>query len=890
VGEPRSRLRFKADSKEETMNGIRTGKAEAKEARMKEIIERVKSQVSLVDVIASYGIDLAKQGGNYVCKCPFHTEKKPSCTVYPETNRFYCYGCSTHGDAIEFIRLYERLGFREALAKLASQLGIGIPAPNEDEGDRTRRRLSSILDQSVLFFRRALELRLKKGDPLIEVFLRDRGINPQSLERFRIGFAPSSGELVTYLLDSRRFRPSDLLDAGVLKRDRYGRLFPFFWNRVIFPFLKDGRVVYLTGRAVNQTEPRYLNLPAGEFFKKTIYNSDALRSAAKDIFITEGIIDCILAEQLGFSTIALAGMGANDDLARMLNDKNVYIAFDNEESGAGQKGAEKLVSDLYIHEKESRIITLPRRPGVAKVDLADYLASEGKESFLSLIKQATNLIELRINRAGQEDVATRIEFIRSSILPLICHPRIAEMDRAQYLTKMKDKLALRTEVFQALKKEASEMRKTWRPDHPVEISAERKHELTAQEREEAVRYLEDPSLIQNLVMDIRRIGIVGEDSNALALYLFSLTRKSEKPISAVVFGDSSAGKSYLVNRICDLIPKEDLLILSSASARSFEHASEEMLKHKFIVVQEIEGLEAVEPTIRIMQSEGRLSRLVPVKNELTDKYESMNKDVDCPACIITTTTRDRVHPENSTRIFELYVNQTAEQTAQIHDLLRQKVTLEWAAIEKEQASVKVTHTNVQRLIRNLKAVIPFARHISFPQDSLRSRRDFERFLSLIQAVAIFRQFQKDVKKTAGDEEYIVADLEDYKVAFELGMKLFTATFSPISERTKDVLRVCLQIENETFTRDDVKRKAKELEIPVSENRATLARQLSSLCEEVEALELVQGSQGKTCVYRKKISSMEELSGAQISLIPTADQIASKISQEGEEKEAVHELA
>ncbi|MCG7853486.1 MAG: CHC2 zinc finger domain-containing protein, partial [Methanosarcinaceae archaeon] len=655
----------------------------------------------------------------------------PSCRIHTATNTFHCFGCSAHGDAIEFVQKLDNLRFMPALAKLAWMLGIDIPAPLSDQGDFTKHRPNRILDLAVDFYSLLLKNGLKRQDPALVAFFRDRGIDKESVDRFRIGFAPFNNKLAAFLLRTKGFHLDEVLSTGLIKQNGAGDFYPFFANRVIFPFLNNERAVYLTGRSINQTEPRYLNLPAGEFFKKTIYNSNALRSAAKEIYITEGIIDCILAEQMGFSAIALAGMVAKDDLAKLLNDKNVYIAFDNEESGAGQKGAEKLASDLLIHEKDARIITLPRRPGIAKVDLADYLSSESKDNFLSLIKQSTNLIELRINRAAKENDATRIELIRSSILPLICHPRIAEMDRAQYLTTMKDKLALRTEVFQALKKEASEMRKTWRSDHPVEISAERSHELTAQEREEAVRYLKDPNLVQNLVTDIRRIGIVGEDSNALALYLFSLTRKSEKPISAVVFGDSSAGKSYLVNCICSLIPKEDLLILSSASARSFEHAPEEMLKHKFIVVQEIEGLGEVEHTIRIMQSEGKLSRLVPVKNEVTDKYESMHKDVECPACIITTTTRDRVHPENSTRIFELYVNQTAEQTAQIHDLQRQKVTLEWAAIEKEQASVKVTHANVQRLIKNLKAVIPFAKHISFPQESLRSRRDFERFLSLI---------------------------------------------------------------------------------------------------------------------------------------------------------------
>jgi hypothetical protein len=427
------------------------------------------------------------------------------------------------------------------------------------------------------------------------------------------------------------------------------------------------------------------------------------------------------------------------------------------------------------------------------------------------------------------------------------------------------------------------MRKTWRSDRPAEISTEISHELTAQEREEALRYLKDPNLVQNLVTDIRKIGIVGEDSNALALYLFSLTRKSDKPISAVVFGDSSAGKSYLVNSICSLIPEEDLLVLSSASARSFEHASEGQLKHKFIVVQEIEGMEQVESTIRVMQSEGKLARFFAVKNEETGRIKTIQNNVECPACIITTTTRDRVHPENMTRIFELYVNQTPEQTAQILDLDREKVMYGWTAKEKQIASTIALHKNVQRVIADIKVIIPFAEHIGFPKESIRSRRDFPRFLDLIKAVSLIRQFQKEQKKTADGVECIEADLEDYRVAFNLVMKLFAATFSPISERTKNVLKVCVQIENEPFTRDDVKRKAKELGIPISENRNTLARQLSSLCEDVEALELVEGSQGKTCLYRKKISTLEELNGAEISLIPTPDQIASKISREGEEK-------
>ena len=872
------------------MSEMRIGKAEAKEVRMKEIIERVKSQVSLEEICRKYGTDLIKRGSDYVCLCPFVPESNPSLRIYTATNTFHCFSCSAHGDVIKYVRLREKLEFMPALKKLACMLGIDVPAPLIDEGDSTKRRPNRILELAVDFYYRLMKYRLERQDPAIGGFLRNRGIVMESVDRFRIGFAPFNNKLAAFLLKTRGFHPDEVLSTGLIRQNDAGDFYPFFSNRIIFPFYKNGRAAYLTGRSIDEKEPRYLNLPAGEFFKKTIYNSDALRSPAKDIYITEGMIDCILAEQMGLSAIALAGMSTQDDLAKLLIAKNVYIVFDSEESGAGQKGAEKLASDLLIHDKESRIITLPRRPDVAKVDLADYLSSSGKDNFLSLVKQAATLIEIRIDGAAQENEASRNEYIRNAILPLICHPRIEEMDRAKYLDRIKSKLELGTDMFLALKREVSEIRKSQRFDHPAEVSTEKSYELTAQEKEEALRYLKAPNLIQNLVTDIRTVGIVGEDTNALVLYLLSLTRKTVRPISAVVFGDSSAGKSYLVTSISSLIPEEDLLVLSSASARSFEHAAESQLKNKFIVVQEMEGMEQVESTIRVMQSEGRLARFVTVKNEETNRMESIYRNVECPACIITTTTRDRVHPENMTRIFELYVNQTPEQTAQIHDLDREKVMYGWTAKEKQIASTIALHKNIQRVIADIKVIIPFAKHIDFPKESIRSRRDFPRFLDLIKAVSLIRQYQKNQMKTIDGVEYIEADLDDYGIAYELGTKLFEATFSPISERARDVLRVCLEIQKEKFTRDDIRQRASELGIHVSANNKTLAGQLRSLCEDIPALELLEGSQGKTYVYGKKISSLEELNGAQISLIPTADQIASKISREGEKKEAAHELA
>ena len=158
------------------MNEMRIGKTEAKEVRMKEIIERVKSQLSLVGICKDYGIDLIKRESDYVCLCPFHAESKPSCMIYPETNTFYCSGCSAYGDVIKFVQMRENLEFMPALAKLASMLGIDILAPFIDEGDSTKRRPNRILDLAVDFYYRLLKDLMGRQDPVLGAFFRDRRI------------------------------------------------------------------------------------------------------------------------------------------------------------------------------------------------------------------------------------------------------------------------------------------------------------------------------------------------------------------------------------------------------------------------------------------------------------------------------------------------------------------------------------------------------------------------------------------------------------------------------------------------------------------------------------------------------------------------------------------
>jgi DNA primase catalytic core len=853
-----------------------------KEDHMKELIERIKSEVSLVSICSEYGSTPIRAGENYRCICPFHPDGDPSFVIYTKTNKYQCFGrgCGLHGDVIDYVARMDGLSTKDAIKKLAARIGIDLPAQGHTEGREASSGALRILDDATDFFHFLLKDRIKERELQIEGFLAKRGIAPSSLEKFRVGYATSSPALITHLTKNTHYSEVDLMMAGLAMRTEAGILYSFFRNRIIFPFLRDGKAFYMTGRSLDKTLPKYLNLPTSDQFKKDIFNPDALRSSSKEILLTEGIIDCVLAEQYGYPAISLAGMEGGDGLSKRLRDKKAYIVFDNEHNGAGQAGAVKLASTLSRDGVEARIVTLPRKEGVSKVDLADFLKAEGTDAFSEAVRSSQSLIDIKINEATKQANLGRIDFIREKIVPLLCPPSIGEMDLARYLDTMKTKLSLNTDMYLSLKKEVARARKSFPADKPIDLLSSGGYEMTLEEEAQVLAYLKDPGLMGNLAKDIRTIGVVGEDINAMALYLFSLTRKTEKPISAVVFGDSSSGKSHLVNSICSLLPEEDQMVLSSASAKSFEYGSEKQLKHKVIVVQESEGMADVEPTIRLMQSEGKLARYVTVKNEETGLSEATYRSVECPACIITTTTRDRVHPENSTRIFELYVNPSPEQTALIHELAREKVTVEWLAKKKEIANTQALHKAIQRFIPSVNVVIPFSEHIDFPKDSVRSRRDFPRFLDLIKSVALFRQFQKAPKKHDDGTDYIEADIEDYRVAFELGKKLFASTFSPISDRAKDVLRVCLAIEAEGFTRADVKKKAREMKIHVPENGRSLADQLRSL-EEADAIKCIEGGKGKTYTYAKRIEKLEDLDQANISVIPTPEQITRRLSPETE---------
>ena len=394
--------------------------------------------------------------------------------------------------------------------------------------------------------------------------------------------------------------------------------------------------------------------------------------------------------------------------------------------------------------------------------------------------------------------AERAVLIRNSLKLLVDQP---SSDVEVCLKLVKDEFKLNARDIEAFRKDfnnikasADAAKKQENAKQLLEKFGKKPKVLTEQEKEEALAYLKDPKLFENISKDLTFAGeIIGEETNKMMLYLASISIKFEKPISLVIFGKSSSGKSHLANAVAKFIPDEDTFILSSSTARAFDYADN--LQHKFILVQEYEGIEDNLSTIRVLQSEGKLTRAVSVKSPDDATHKTIMVSNECSCSVVFTTTREDIHDENSTRIFELYADESIEQTENVVKNNILKSSLKYKNDEHKKKRIIELHKNVQRVLEPIEVDIPFAEHIKFPAKWTRNRRDSERFIQLIKAVAFLRQKQKQVKEING-KRYIEADDHDYEIAYSIGFKIISETLDHISDRARNVLRVCCELSDD----------------------------------------------------------------------------------------------
>jgi len=316
----------------------------------REFVERVREAADIAQLMAERGIKLVRSGRRLRALCPFHREKTPSFYVEPELGLYHCFGCGASGDVIKFVMETEGMAFPEALDYLAER--FGVPKPTKTPG-REKPRPSEALEFAVKFFHE--KLLSDEGREALE-YLKSRGVTPESVNEFALGYAPGNNALLR-AGHAEGFGIPELAAAGLVSRNQDGDWFDFFRHRIVFPvYSPSGRnILGFSARAIGNEEPKYLNTQETQYFRKgeILYGlwraRQEIRKAGEAILV-EGNLDVVLSHQIGLvNAVAPLGTAFTPSHARLLRKyaERLVIAFDGDQAGrsAARRGIPHLVQE-----------------------------------------------------------------------------------------------------------------------------------------------------------------------------------------------------------------------------------------------------------------------------------------------------------------------------------------------------------------------------------------------------------------------------------------------------------------------------------------------------------------------------------------------------------------
>ena len=359
-------------------------------------IQELQERVDIEEVISSH-ITLRRRGKTLVGLCPFHNEKTPSFTVYPDTNSFYCFGCGAGGDVISFIRRIDNLDYVEAVKTVAQMAGMSMPEDGYDDTLAKRRmRLLAANREAARFFNACLMD--EKNRPALDYFLR-RALTPATIRRFGLGYAPDSWHALTEHLRSKGFTYEEMVLANLVRRsDKNGKAnyYDNFRNRVMFPIIDlRGNVIAFGGRVMDDSKPKYINTSDTPVYKKSngVFALNFAKNANENkLLLVEGYMDVIALHQAGFTNaIACLGTAFTSEQANLLSRyaEEIIICYDND--GAGREATQRALAVLGKTGLKLRVVTMS-----GGKDADEIIRTHGKERFAELLGMAANKTEYRL--------------------------------------------------------------------------------------------------------------------------------------------------------------------------------------------------------------------------------------------------------------------------------------------------------------------------------------------------------------------------------------------------------------------------------------------------------------------------------------------------------------
>jgi DNA primase catalytic core len=846
-------------------------------------VDDLKSKINLVELFRQHGLELKQNGKGLVCRCPFHPDDKPSLCVTPDKGEWNCFGCEAGGDAIRFLQLKENLDFPQAVERLKQFAGIqsvnGV-LPGK------YRRPELLARVAELYHKRFLE------SEEAQAYLTGRGLGSEVWKAFKIGFC--DGSLLKTLPNE-----GELLEAlrsiGVLTKDNKEH----FRGCVVVPLTHPDRgVVALYGRRIRpDAKICHLYLPGP---RQGVLNWQAMK-ACPSVNVAESVLDALSLFQAGLreSTCLFGVQGLTDDFQELLARYKVSeltLCFDGDR--AGLEATQK-----YTELFQSRgLKVLSARLPEGK-DPNQVLTGQGGKALVDLVKQRESAPGPRVPlpevpleptedgfvlEVGEARYGVKLMGPFGSRLRLNLRANLGDkwlQDRFDLsLHRDQNRLAVQLASRLGLPRPDAERHRDvifshcegWVTAQQAKAKAKdspKPVEMSPEERQEALRFLRSPKLVDALLADMETMGYVGEEHGKLLVYLIGISRKLPRPMSGIILSAAGVGKSSLTELVEQLTPPEEVLLFTRITAQALVYMIDNILKGKLLIVEERIGAEAAEYSIRVLQSRQRLSQAVPLKDPTTGQIVTKFFTVEGPVAYLETTTNPKINHENATRCFEITLDESEAQTQRIQAFQRLRRMPTSRSHHQTEKDLVRRHHNAQRLLEEVSVFIPYADQLTFPSKKLRTRRDNERFLCLIEASAYLHQFQRERGVTEDGTPYVLANLDDYRLAYDLAKDVLSGTLHELTRGARELwgaIREWLK-RLELRSLSDARFTRRELRAETGIEDHQLRASLQELVE-MEYIEVVQGGNGKTFHYCLVVA--EELNAPVTLLSP--DELAARL--------------
>lgn len=367
-----------------------------------DIINEIKYRNDIETAISQY-VNLKRLGKNLVGLCPFHSEKTPSFTVYPENGSFYCFGCGVGGDVFTFTGLIENLDYIESVKLLAERSGITLPQDGYDDSmQRLKKRIYDINRDTARFFHAFL---MSPGGKWALDYLTGRGLTVKTIKHFGLGAAPDSWDALIHHLKEKGYTESDMLAANVIGKSQRGSLYDRFRKRVMFPIINiRGNIVAFSGRAMpgeDKQGGKYVNTADTPVYKKSenLFGINFAKSVCSErVILVEGNMDVISLHQAGFeNTVAPLGTAFTTEQANLLSRYTKEIVLMLDADAAGQKAVRRASGLLENTGLSVRVVVVPDGK-----DPDEYIKKNGKERFAALLEGAVSDMEYKLLTAAKD--------------------------------------------------------------------------------------------------------------------------------------------------------------------------------------------------------------------------------------------------------------------------------------------------------------------------------------------------------------------------------------------------------------------------------------------------------------------------------------------------------